>query len=128
MASNYQLSHLRSGRIRTQISEVGGESVTTLLPWPLHVMHCFHWNRQAGNYAFLESRDHCLHGRFGDGCKLPACRGESVKYQTCLIFPRPLLTLVSNPNFSPLTTGLSVNFTACRLHFPACRLIKQACL
>ena len=26
-------------------------------------MHCFHWNRQAGNYAFLEGRDQCLHGR-----------------------------------------------------------------
>ena len=39
-----------------------------------------------------------------------------------------LPTLVSNPNFSPLATGLSVNLMACRLHFPACRLIKQACL
>ena len=26
-------------------------------------MQCFHWNRQAGNYAFLEGRDQCLHGR-----------------------------------------------------------------
>ena len=25
------------------------------------LMYCFHWNRQAGNYAFLESRDHRLH-------------------------------------------------------------------
>ena len=62
------------------------------------------------------------------GCKLPACQGESVKYQTCLIFLQPLLTLVSDPNFSPLATGLLVNLTACRLHFPACRLIKQGCL
>ena len=31
-----------------------------------------------------------------------------MKYQTCLIFLRPLLTLVSDPNFSPLATGLSV--------------------
>ena len=28
-------------------------------------MQCFHWNGQAGNYAFLESRDQCLHGRLG---------------------------------------------------------------
>ena len=42
------------------------------------------------------------------GCKLQAYRGESVKYQTCLIFLRPLPTLVSDPNFSPLATGLSV--------------------
>ena len=62
------------------------------------------------------------------GCKFKACRGESVKYQTCLIFLRPLPTLVSDPNFSPLATILSVNLTACRLHFPACRLIKHACL
>ena len=62
------------------------------------------------------------------GCKFPACRGESVKYQTCLIFLRPLPTLVSDPNFSPLTIGLSVNLMACRLHFPACQLMKQACL
>ena len=61
-------------------------------------------------------------------CKLPACRGESVKYQTCLIFLQPLPTLVSDPSFSPLATGLSVNLMACWLHFLACRLIKQACL
>ena len=31
----------------------------------LYVMQVFHWSRQAGNYAFLESRDQCLHGRLG---------------------------------------------------------------
>ena len=41
-------------------------------------------------------------------CKLPACWGELVNYQSCLIFLRPLPTLVSYPNFSPLATGLSV--------------------
>ena len=46
------------------------------------------------------------------GCKFPACRGESVKYQTCLIFLRPLPTLVSDPNFSPLAAGLSVDLMA----------------
>ena len=25
----------------------------------------FHWSRPAGNYAFLESRDQCLHGQLG---------------------------------------------------------------
>ena len=90
-------------------------------------MQCFHWNRQAGNYAFLESRDQCLHGRLGSvSSSWPV--GESVKYQTCLTFLRPLPTLVSDPNFRPLATGLSVNLTAYRLHFLACRLIKQACL
>ena len=29
------------------------------------LMQCFNWNRQAGNYAFLESRDQCLHGWLG---------------------------------------------------------------
>ena len=28
-------------------------------------MQCFHWNQQAGNYAFLVSRDQCLHGWLG---------------------------------------------------------------
>ena len=28
-------------------------------------MHCFYWNQQAGNYAFLESQDQCLHGWLG---------------------------------------------------------------
>ena len=42
------------------------------------------------------------------GCKLPDCRGETVKYRTSFIFLRPLPTLVSDPNFSPLATGLSV--------------------
>ena len=42
------------------------------------------------------------------GCSFPACRGESVKYQTSLIFLPPLPTLVSDPNFIHLATGLSV--------------------
>ena len=29
------------------------------------LMDCFHWDRQAGNYAFLESQDHCLHSWLG---------------------------------------------------------------
>ena len=29
------------------------------------LMQVFHWSRQAGNYAFLESLDQCLHGRLG---------------------------------------------------------------
>ena len=62
------------------------------------------------------------------GCSFLACRGESVKYQTCMVFLRPLPTHVTDPNFIHLATGLSVNLTACQLHFPACRLIKQACL
>ena len=33
-ASNYQLSHLRPCGDRTPASEVGGESVTILPPWP----------------------------------------------------------------------------------------------
>ena len=61
------------------------------------------------------------------GCKFPAYRGESVKYQTCLIFPRPSPTLVSDPNFRPLATGLSINLRACRLHFQACHYHLQAC-
>ena len=28
-----------------------------------NLMQVFHWSRQAGNYAFLESWDQCLHGR-----------------------------------------------------------------
>ena len=35
MISNYQLSHLRPCGDRTPAPEVGGESVTTLPPWPL---------------------------------------------------------------------------------------------
>ena len=37
-ASNYQLSHLSPCGDRTPGSEVGGESVTTLPPWPLVVV------------------------------------------------------------------------------------------
>ena len=33
--------------------------------FPLSFMQVFHWSRQAGNYAFLESRDQCLHGLLG---------------------------------------------------------------
>ena len=31
----------------------------------VNLMQVFHWRRQAGNYAFLESRDQCLHGQLG---------------------------------------------------------------
>ena len=61
-------------------------------------------------------------------CSFQDCRGESVKYETCLIFLRPLPTLVTDPNFIHLATGMSVNLTACRLYFLARQLIKQACL
>ena len=54
------------------------------------------------------------------GCKFPACWEELVKYQTCLIFLRQLPTLVSDPKFIHLETGLSVNLRACLLHFQAC--------
>ena len=57
-------------------------------------------------------------------CSLPACRAESVKYQTCLIFLRPLPTIVSDTKFIHLAAGLSVNLTACRLHFPVYRLCR----
>ena len=43
------------------------------------------------------------------GCKFPACRGESVKYQTCLIFPRPFPTLVPGLSSTPLVTSLSLH-------------------
>ena len=45
------------------------------------------------------------------GCNFPVCQAESVKYQTCLIFLRPLPTLVSDPNFIHLATGLLVTLT-----------------
>ena len=53
---------------------------------------------------------------FRVSCKFQACRGELVKYQTCLIFLRPLPTPVSNCNLPPsnrlvgLLYGLSVTF------------------
>ena len=55
------------------------------------------------------------------GCTFPACRGESVKFQTCLP------TLVTDPKFIHLATGLSVNLRACELHFQACPYHFQAC-
>ena len=39
------------------------------------------------------------------GCSFQACREESVKYQTCLIFLRLLLTVVTDPEFIHLETG-----------------------
>ena len=61
------------------------------------------------------------------GYSLPDSRGELVKYQTCLIFLRPFPTVISDPKFTHLATGMSVNLMVCQLHFPACRLMKQAC-
>ena len=50
----------------------------------LQLIGVFHWGRHVTNYAFLESRDQCLHGRIGSFVVSLACRGELVKYQTCL--------------------------------------------
>ena len=86
------------------------------------VMQCFHWNRQADNYAFLEGRDQCLHGWLGP-LQVPGLSGgESVTYQTCLIFLRPLPTLMSDPNFSPLATGLSVTLPGLSVILPGLSL------
>ena len=43
------------------------------------------------------------------GCSLPACWGDSVKYQTCLIFLQTFPSLVTDPNCIHLATGMSVN-------------------
>ena len=55
------------------------------------------------------------------GCSFQACREESVKYQTCLIFLRLFQTLVTDPKYIHLATGMSVKLKACQL-------IQQACL
>ena len=60
------------------------------------------------------------------GSIFPTCWGEPMKYQTCLIFPRPLPTLVTDPKFTHLATGMLVNLRACRLHFQACPYHLQA--
>ena len=39
--------------------------IGTVIMAVLGLMQVFLWSRQAGNYAFLESRDQCLHGRLG---------------------------------------------------------------
>ena len=31
----------------------------------MKIIQVFHWAWPVGNYAFLESRDQCLHGRLG---------------------------------------------------------------
>ena len=62
------------------------------------------------------------------GCSFQACRGELVKYQICLIFPRPRLHPPGNrlvlvtSHLVSLLPGLSVtlpglSFTSCRLVF-----------
>ena len=40
------------------------------------------------------------------GCSFPAFRGGSAKYQTCLIFPLPSLTLIRDRGSAHLETGL----------------------
>ena len=95
-------------------------------PVYLKFMQMFHWGQPVGN---------CIFGEPGSmftrlvrvGCSFLACQGELVKFQTCLKFLRPLLTIVCNPNFTHLATGLSVNLTACWLHFQASLYHFQAC-
>ena len=90
------------------------------------LMQVFHWSRPAGNYVFLESGPMFTRSD-RVGCSFPACRGGSVTFQTCLIFLRLLPTLVTDPKFIHLATGLSVNLRAYRLHFQACPYHLQAC-
>ena len=60
-------------------------------------------------------------------CNFQACWQESVKYKTCLIFLLPFPTLVTDPDFIQLATGLLVNFQACHLIKQACLYHFQAC-
>ena len=53
------------------------------------------------------------------GCKFLACRGESMKYQTCLI-----LFLSCLYHFQ----ACMLPFQACPYHFQACPIMKPACL
>ena len=52
------------------------------------------------------------------GCGFQACRGESVKYQTCLIFLRPLPTLVdlTDSYFIHLATAQQARNSEIRLN------------
>ena len=51
-------------------------------------------------------------------CSFPACRGELVKYQTCLMFLRPLPTRVTDPNYIHLATGMPVNLMSLSVTLP----------
>ena len=81
-----------------------------------HLMGVFHWGQSVANCIFGESGP-MFTWSVRVGCSFPACQGGSVKFQTCFIFLLLLMTLVSNPNFIRLATGLSDNLTSCRLHF-----------
>ena len=64
-------------------------------------MQCFHWNRQASNYAFLESRDQSLHGLLGSVASSRAVGESRGNIKHVWYFPDPpqLLfpTLISAP-------------------------------
>ena len=53
------------------------------------------------------------------GCSFLACRGGSAKYQTCLIFQQPSMTLYLDCDSAHLETVLSWTSTACQLHVPS---------
>ena len=71
-------------------------------------MGVFQWGRPVSNYTFFGKSEPMFTWSVRVGCSFPACRGESNIEETCLIFLRPLLTLVSDPKFIHLATGLSV--------------------
>ena len=62
------------------------------------------------------------------GCSILACHGGSAKYQTCLIFHQPSMTLHPDSGFSHLETVLSWISTACQLHFLSFPTLLPSCL
>ena len=52
-------------QILSQIHSIPGLELRRSPIQVLMLMQVFHWSQQAGNCAFFESRDQCLHDRSG---------------------------------------------------------------
>ena len=59
MVTNTLVIRIVEGQLRSAIRSYGYDQKGR------RFMQCFHENQQAGNYAFLESRDQCSHGWLG---------------------------------------------------------------
>ena len=78
--------------------------------------------------SVLGNRDQCLQGWLGSVVVYWPVGIVGEISNMFDIYIRPLTTLVTDPHFIHLATGMLVNLMACWLHFPTCRLMKQACL
>ena len=115
-------------QINEELISISEQCIYLIYPHKFQIKWGVHWSQQVSNCDFFCELGLMFTRSVRVNCSFLVCWGESIKYEACLTFLRPLPNLVTDPKFIHLAPGLSTNLTACWLPFPACWLMKQTCL